>query len=218
MSLNIDEQDIQGMTKLQHASYKCLPDLVGALLAMGADPLIRSYDNNGFCALHFACASLVYEPVNRVKVLELLYQAIIGMYNHNVGCGILDYNNRLPLYIAVSRGHMEAILFLDKYDGWKRNNDGRNAINYGDNQLTHTPLHINIIPSYQLIPHRTEQLQCEIAKYLIDKGANRFFVSTTGITPEMMARKYGLDMLANCIRDYKPDMISADNTCVCNIC
>ena len=199
-----------GKTALMAAAERGYDDILGALLARGADPNIA--DDSGFNALHFAYFN------GHKNILEVLRTTSID-WNKESAAEIMkaEWRKRVtPLHIAAQSNDSRVLEYLLN-QGLTLNVDART--DKGETPLSvavwqSTPKIVSlllskgvdttVIDSYgQSAVHWAARNGFEevIAEF-IKHSSNLGLPNSLGLTPELVARKYGHETLAETIMDY----------------
>ena len=118
--VDVNAQDLDGITPLHRASHNRRPKMVELLLAHGANA--HAEDKNGRNPLHHLSPSFNFyrvDPQDVLRVTQLLLE-------QGVDVNVLDEKHETPLHIASSVGHLENVqVLLDR--GAKANAENING-------------------------------------------------------------------------------------------
>ena len=210
LDLELNVRFADGRTALMAAAERRNDGILEALLFHGADPCIA--DDSGFNAIHFACFN------GHESILVLLRNTSIDWNKEStatiMGCAqrkkvtplhiaaqsldsrVLEYllgegltlnidactdNGETPLSVAVWRSAPKNVsLLLSKgADTTVIDNDGHSAVHWAAGD------------GFE-----------EVISEFIKNGSNLGLPDSTGLTPELVARKHGHEVLAKTIMDY----------------
>ena len=210
LDLELDTRFANGMNALMAAAERGNDDILDALLTHGADPCLA--DDSGLNALHFACFN------GHKNILVLLKNTSID-WNKESATTIMNASWRkkvTPLHIA-AQSHDSRVLEYVLNQGLTLKIDA--CTDQGETPLSvavwhSTPENVSLLLSKEAetsvidsYGHSAVHWAAnygfeEVISEFIEHGSNLGLPNSSGLTPELVARKYGHEALATAIMDY----------------